>query len=99
MSANMDATATSPYAAERSGSSSPALLLVARILIAALFLVSGTRKLLAYAETVGYFTKLGFPAPDMLAAVAIAIELGGGLMLLAGWRPRRGARPRHGFFA
>lgn len=88
MSANMDATATSPYAAARSGTSSPGLLLVARIFIAALFLVAGTRKILAYAATVGYFTKLGFPAADVLAAVAIAIEIGGGLMLLAGWRTR-----------
>lgn len=87
MSANMDATATSPYAA-RSGTSGPALLLVARIFMAALFLVAGIRKLLTYAGTVGYFTKLGFPAAEVLAAVAIAIELGGGLMLLAGWRTR-----------
>ena len=84
----MDATATSPYAAARSGSSSSALLLLARIFIAALFLVAGTRKLLAYAGTAGYFAKLGFPAADALAAVAIAIEIGGGLMLLAGWRAR-----------
>ena len=88
MSANMDATATRPYAAHRSGSSSPGLLLLGRIFIAALFLVAGTRKLLAYAGTVGYFTKLGFPAADALAPIAIAIEIGGGLMLLAGWRTR-----------
>src|SRR5262245_10241246 len=88
MSADMDATATTPYAAARPGSSSAALLLVARIFIAALFLVAGTRKLLTYAGTVGYFTKLGFPAADVLAPIAIAIEIGGGLMLLAGWRTR-----------
>ena len=66
----------------------PTLLLLARIFIAALFLVAGTRKLLAYAATAGYFAKLGFPAPDMLAAVAILIELGAGLMLATGWRTR-----------
>jgi len=66
----------------------PTLLLLARIFIAALFLVAGTRKLLAYAATAGYFAKLGFPAPDVLAVVAIVIELGAGLMLLTGWRTR-----------
>jgi putative oxidoreductase len=66
----------------------PSLLFLARIFIAALFLVAGTRKLLTYAATAGYFAKLGFPAPDALAGVAIAIELGAGLMLLAGWRTR-----------
>jgi putative oxidoreductase len=66
----------------------PALLLLARIFIAALFLVAGTRKLLAYAATAGYFAKLGFPAPDVVAVLAIVIELGAGLMLLTGWRTR-----------
>jgi len=66
----------------------PSLLLLARIFIAALFLVAGVRKLLTYAATAGYFAKLGFPAPEVLAVVAIAIELGAGLMLLAGWRTR-----------
>src|SRR5690349_23737527 len=66
----------------------PLLLLLARVFIAALFLVAGTRKLLTYAATVGYMTKLGFPAPEVLTPIAIAIEIGGGLMLAAGWRTR-----------
>ena len=66
----------------------PALLAIGRVLIAALFLVAGIRKLLAYAGTVGYFTKLGFPAPEAVAVLAIAIEIGGGLLFLVGWRTR-----------
>lgn len=66
----------------------PTLLLLARLFIAALFVVAGARKLLTYAATAGYFAKLGFPAPDVAAVVAIAIEIGAGLMLLAGWRTR-----------
>jgi putative oxidoreductase len=66
----------------------PTLLLLARIFIAALFLVAGARKLLAYAATAGYFAKLGFPAPDAVAVLAIVIELGAGLMLATGWRTR-----------
>ena len=64
------------------------LLLVARILIAALFLVAGARKLLAYAATTAYLARLGFPAAEIFAVVAIVIEVGGALMLIAGWRTR-----------
>ena len=41
----------------------PMVLLAGRILIGAIFLNAGVRKLLGFAGTVGYFTKLGFPAP------------------------------------
>jgi len=66
----------------------PLLLLLARVFIAALFLVAGTRKLLTYTATVGYFAKLGFPASEAIAVLAIVIEIGGGLMLATGWRTR-----------
>jgi putative oxidoreductase len=87
MSANLN-TATAPYGASQAAGSGTTLLLLARIFIAALFLVAGTRKLLGYAATVGYFTKLGFPAADAFAVLAIVIELGAGLMLVVGWRTR-----------
>jgi putative oxidoreductase len=86
MSANMSAGA--PYGASYAAGHRPTLLLLARVFIAALFLVSGTRKLLAYAATVGYFAKLGFPAAEAFTVIAIVIEIGGGLMLVAGWRTR-----------
>jgi len=66
----------------------PILLLLARVFIAALFLVAGTRKLLTYAATVGYMAKLGFPVPEAAAAISIVIEIGASLMLLTGWRTR-----------
>jgi len=87
MSANINAS-TAAYGAGTAAGSNATLLLLARICISALFLVAGTRKLLAYAATVGYFAKLGFPAPDAFAVIAIVIEIGAGLMLLAGWRAR-----------
>ena len=87
MSANMNA-ATAPYRAAQATSSNPTLLLLARIFIAALFLVAGARKVLGYAGTVGYLTKLGFPAADAFAVIAIIIEIGAGLMLVLGWRTR-----------
>jgi len=64
------------------------LTLVGRCLIAALFLVAGTRKVLAFAGSAAYFTKLGFPAPEAMTALAIAIEIGGSLMLILGWKTR-----------
>lgn len=87
MSADMNAT-TRPYGAAHAAGSNDTLLLLGRVLMAALFLVAGIQKLMGYAATVGYFTKLGLPAPDALAVIAIVIELGAGLMLVVGWRAR-----------
>jgi putative oxidoreductase len=66
----------------------PMLPLAGRLLIAAIFLVAGIRKVLGFAGTVGYFTKLGFPAADAFAVIAIIIELGGAALLIMGWRTR-----------
>jgi putative oxidoreductase len=66
----------------------PTFPLLARILIAPLFLIAGYNKLIAVAGTAGYFAKLGFPAPEILVWVAIVIEIGGGLLLLIGWKTR-----------
>ena len=69
----------------------PILPLVGRILIGLIFLVAGIRKLwgpTAFAGTVAYLTKLGFPAPEVMAVIAIIIEIGGSLLLIAGWRAR-----------
>ena len=65
------------------------MMLVARILLAAIFLVAGIRKLMAVAASTGYLTKLGFPMPEVLIWVAIAIEIGGALLLILGWQTRR----------
>jgi putative oxidoreductase len=66
----------------------PTFPLVARILIAPLFLIAGYNKLMAVAGTAGYFAKLGFPMPEIMVWVAIVIEIGGGLLLLIGWKTR-----------
>lgn len=64
------------------------VLLAGRILMGAIFLNAGVRKLLGFAGTVGYFTKLGFPAPELFAALAIVIEVGGSILLIIGWKTR-----------
>ena len=62
--------------------------LVGRILIAALFLSAGIGKAMGFAGTAGYMAKVGFPAPEAFAALAIAIEVGGSLLLILGWKTR-----------
>jgi putative oxidoreductase len=63
-------------------------LLVGRILLSLVFLIAGYRKLMAVAASAGYFGKLGFPMPEVLVWIAIAVELGGAILLIAGWKTR-----------
>ncbi len=60
--------------------------MAARVLMAAIFLIAGVRKLLTYGATLGYFAKLGIPLPDVVLPLTIALEVGGGLLLIVGWR-------------
>ena len=66
-------------------------LLVGRILIAVLFLVFGIRAVLGFSGSVGYFTKLGFPAPQAMVVLSILVHIGCGALLLVGWQTRRAA--------
>jgi len=68
-----------------------AVLVAARALLSAVFLVAGVRKIMIWGPQVAYFTKLGFPMPEVMTVLAIAIELGAGLALLVGWRTRQAA--------
>jgi putative oxidoreductase len=65
------------------------MLLIGRVLLGALFLVAGIRKIMLYSGSVAYFTKLGFPAPEAMAVLAILIEVGGAALLILGWQTRR----------
>ena len=86
MSANLNATA--PFGAAAAPGYSPTVLLVGRVLISLLFIIFGYMKLTNFGGTVGYFTKWGFPLPQVVTAIAIVAELGGGLLLLVGWKTR-----------
>jgi putative oxidoreductase len=64
------------------------LPLLGRIMIGAPFAMSGLSKLAAYAATVGYIAAMGLPIPPLAYIGAVVIELGGGLLLLSGYRVR-----------
>ena len=59
-----------------------------RILIGVLFLMSGLSKLAAPAAIQGYIASVGLPAPVVAYVVAVAVEVLGSLLLIAGVRTR-----------
>ena len=65
-----------------------ALNLAARLLMVALFLPAGIAKLTGFDGTVGYIASAGLPLPTVGAALAVAVEIGASLALLAGFGTR-----------
>ena len=63
-------------------------LLIGRILIGVLFLVAAYGKFKGLAGTTGYFTRLGVPAPSIVAPLVAAFELGTGVLLVVGFKTR-----------
>jgi putative oxidoreductase len=68
--------------------SNSATILIGRILLSAIFLLSGFGKLTAIAGTAGYFGSLGLPVPTVTAVVVGLIELLGGIAILVGFQTR-----------
>lgn len=66
----------------------PTIAAVGRILIAVVFLMSGLSKLAAPAATIGYIAAVGLPLPGLGFLIALAAEIGGGLLLLVGFQTR-----------
>lgn len=64
------------------------LSVIARILLASIFIVSGIGKLFAPEATIGYIASTGLPFAGAGLALAIAVELGGGLLLALGVKTR-----------
>ena len=62
------------------------LSLVARVLMAYIFIIAGWGKVTAYQATAGYMESMGVPAA--LLPITILVELGGGLALLFGFQAR-----------
>ncbi len=61
---------------------------VGRVLMSVIFVLSGLGKLAAPAATIGYIASTGLPLATLGYAAAVIIELGGGLLLLAGYQTR-----------
>jgi putative oxidoreductase len=59
-------------------------LLLARLLIALLFLIFGWEKLTGFSETVQYMAHVGAPLPALSAAIAVAMELFVGIAIVLG---------------
>ncbi|MDV6347151.1 DoxX family protein [Nitrosomonas sp. Is35] len=59
---------------------------VARVFLGQIFLLSGFFKISGYEGTQGYMEAMG--VPGMLLPLVIALEIGGGLAIVAGWQTR-----------
>lgn len=64
------------------------LALVGRVLLAWLFVPAGWGKIAGFSGVAGYIASKGIPFPEVCAAIAIAVELGLGLLVLVGWQTR-----------
>ena len=64
------------------------LVLVARILLAAIFISAGLSKLGGFDGTVGYIASKGLPLPGLIAVLTIAVEVLGGIAIVIGYKAR-----------
>jgi len=62
--------------------------LVGRILLALIFIISGFGKIMGFDATLGYISSAGLPFAQLSAIAAIVVELGGGILLVVGWKAR-----------
>lgn len=65
--------------------------LISRVLLSALFIMSGINKILNPVATQQYMASFGMPLTGLLLIAAIVIELAGGLSVLLGYKARWGA--------
>jgi putative oxidoreductase len=65
-------------------------VLIGRILLVAIFVLSGASKIGGFTGTAGYMASAGIPQKFVtpLLIVTILIELGGGLLIIAGFQTR-----------
>ena len=71
--------------------------LIARLLLAQLFIISGIGKIGGFAGTAGFMAGAGLPLPSVLLTLTIALEIGGGILLVLGWQARWVAAAFFGF--
>jgi putative oxidoreductase len=79
---------TTPSEQTHTDATQAAASLIGRILLSAIFILSGVSKLTAPAMMIGYIGSVGLPLPQLALALAVVIEIGGGAALIAGYRTR-----------
>mgnify|MGYP006350491335 CR=1 FL=1 len=62
--------------------------LIARVLLALMFLLAGLSKFAGLDGTAGYIASKGLPMAQLLAFGTAALEVGGALLLIVGWKAR-----------
>jgi putative oxidoreductase len=62
--------------------------LFGRLLMSAIFIEGGIGKAMAPAATMAYFAKLNMPMVGAAYALTLAVEIGGGILFLVGFRAR-----------
>ena len=67
------------------------ITLLARVLLSLIFILSGLHKVADFGGTVAALAQHGLPATSLLAVLAIAVEVGGGLSVLLGFQARLAA--------
>lgn len=63
-------------------------LLIARVLLALMFVLAGFGKFTGLEGTAGWIASKGLPVPTLLTIGAGVVELIGGLLLIVGWKAR-----------
>src|SRR5215470_3170866 len=69
--------------------------LLARLMLAAIFVLEGWSKIKGYDGAVAYMQRFG--VPGSLLPFAIIVEIGGGLLVAIGWQTRLAALALAGF--
>ena len=62
--------------------------LIARILLAGIFITAGLSKIGGFEGTVGYIASKGLPFSGLIAALTIAVEVLGGIAIVIGYKAR-----------
>ena len=68
-----------------------ATALVARLLLALLFILAGVGKLSGAEGTIAYISSVGLPMPELVYWGTVALEIIGGLLLAVGFKARYAA--------
>jgi putative oxidoreductase len=66
-------------------------LLLGRVLLSVIFILSGLGKLPHFHDVAGMMAGKGIPLASVALAITLLIEIGGGLMLLTGYKARYAA--------